>query len=127
MPVNSPARGKLYIKTHGCQMNEYDSAKMADVLAAEHGLELTAELVGHHPAAADHVLSRVVGVLPQHPVVRVRLHPEVAADAGVLAEHGVAVVADPQLGRGDALVECDEHVVDLRVDHALARLREALA
>ena len=34
--------GKLYIKTHGCQMNEYDSAKMADVLAASHGLELTA-------------------------------------------------------------------------------------
>jgi tRNA-2-methylthio-N6-dimethylallyladenosine synthase len=33
--------GKLFIKTHGCQMNEYDSAKMADVLAASHGLELT--------------------------------------------------------------------------------------
>jgi len=33
--------GKLFIKTHGCQMNEYDSARMADVLAAEHGLELT--------------------------------------------------------------------------------------
>ena len=33
--------GKLYIKTHGCQMNEYDSDKMADVLAASHGLELT--------------------------------------------------------------------------------------
>lgn len=32
---------KLFIKTHGCQMNEYDSAKMADVLAASHGLELT--------------------------------------------------------------------------------------
>ncbi len=32
---------KLYIKTHGCQMNEYDSEKMADVLAASHGLELT--------------------------------------------------------------------------------------
>ncbi|HBD19100.1 MAG TPA: tRNA (N6-isopentenyl adenosine(37)-C2)-methylthiotransferase MiaB [Arenimonas sp.] len=32
---------KLYIETHGCQMNEYDSARMADVLAAEHGLELT--------------------------------------------------------------------------------------
>jgi tRNA-2-methylthio-N6-dimethylallyladenosine synthase len=30
--------GKLYIKTFGCQMNEYDSAKMADVLAASHGL-----------------------------------------------------------------------------------------
>jgi tRNA-2-methylthio-N6-dimethylallyladenosine synthase len=33
--------GKLFIKTHGCQMNEYDSGKMADVLAASHGLELT--------------------------------------------------------------------------------------
>ncbi|PBJ82342.1 tRNA (N6-isopentenyl adenosine(37)-C2)-methylthiotransferase MiaB [Lysobacteraceae bacterium NML93-0399] len=36
-----PVRGKLYIQTHGCQMNEYDSAKMADVLAAAEGLELT--------------------------------------------------------------------------------------
>ncbi|TAK37848.1 MAG: tRNA (N6-isopentenyl adenosine(37)-C2)-methylthiotransferase MiaB [Lysobacteraceae bacterium] len=34
-------RGKLYIQTHGCQMNEYDSARMADVLAASDGLELT--------------------------------------------------------------------------------------
>ncbi|WP_395683785.1 tRNA (N6-isopentenyl adenosine(37)-C2)-methylthiotransferase MiaB [Dokdonella sp.] len=34
---------KLFIKTHGCQMNEYDSAKMADVLRASHGLELTQE------------------------------------------------------------------------------------
>ena len=32
---------KLYIKTHGCQMNEYDSAKMADVLRVAHGLERT--------------------------------------------------------------------------------------
>ncbi|MGN6329818.1 MAG: tRNA (N6-isopentenyl adenosine(37)-C2)-methylthiotransferase MiaB [Rhodanobacter sp.] len=33
--------GKLFIKTHGCQMNEYDSAKMADVLRESHGMELT--------------------------------------------------------------------------------------
>jgi tRNA-2-methylthio-N6-dimethylallyladenosine synthase len=33
--------GKLYIKTHGCQMNEYDSDRMAEVLAASHGLDLT--------------------------------------------------------------------------------------
>ncbi len=33
--------GKLYIKTFGCQMNEYDSEKMADVLRESHGLELT--------------------------------------------------------------------------------------
>jgi tRNA-2-methylthio-N6-dimethylallyladenosine synthase len=41
MPGTPPRKGKLYIKTHGCQMNEYDSARMADVLLAEHGLELT--------------------------------------------------------------------------------------
>ena len=34
-------RRKVYIQTHGCQMNEYDSARMADVLAASDGLELT--------------------------------------------------------------------------------------
>lgn len=32
---------KLYIKTNGCQMNEYDSSKMADVLFASHGLVKT--------------------------------------------------------------------------------------
>ncbi len=32
---------KLYIKTHGCQMNEYDSARMADLLGETHELELT--------------------------------------------------------------------------------------
>ena len=42
---------KLYIKTHGCQMNEYDSTKMADVLAASHQLELTQD-----PAQADVLL-----------------------------------------------------------------------
>ncbi|MEM6708361.1 MAG: tRNA (N6-isopentenyl adenosine(37)-C2)-methylthiotransferase MiaB [Pseudomonadota bacterium] len=30
-------RRRLYVKTHGCQMNEYDSARMADVLAESHG------------------------------------------------------------------------------------------
>jgi tRNA-2-methylthio-N6-dimethylallyladenosine synthase len=30
--------GKLYIRTFGCQMNEYDSDKMADVLRDSHGL-----------------------------------------------------------------------------------------
>jgi tRNA-2-methylthio-N6-dimethylallyladenosine synthase len=39
--IAAPKRGKLFIKTHGCQMNEYDSARMADVLAAAEGLDLT--------------------------------------------------------------------------------------
>ncbi len=32
---------KLFIKTHGCQMNEYDSARMADLLGDSHQMELT--------------------------------------------------------------------------------------
>ncbi len=35
--------GKVFIKTHGCQMNEYDSAKMLDVLAEGCDLSLTDE------------------------------------------------------------------------------------
>jgi len=35
--------GKVFIKTHGCQMNEYDSAKMLDVLADGCNLSLTDE------------------------------------------------------------------------------------
>jgi len=42
---------KLYIKTHGCQMNEYDSSRIADVLAASHQLEVTQD-----PALADVML-----------------------------------------------------------------------
>lgn len=32
---------KLYVKTFGCQMNEYDSARSADLLAESHGLVRT--------------------------------------------------------------------------------------
>ncbi len=33
-----PVSKKLYIKTHGCQMNEYDSARMRDLLGESHDL-----------------------------------------------------------------------------------------
>jgi tRNA-2-methylthio-N6-dimethylallyladenosine synthase len=48
---------RLYIRTFGCQMNEYDSAKMADVLRAEHGMEPTGD-----PAAADVILFNTCSV-----------------------------------------------------------------
>ncbi len=48
---------KLYIKTFGCQMNEYDSARMADVLAESHGLELTSR-----PEEADVLLLNTCSV-----------------------------------------------------------------
>ncbi|MDQ5884392.1 MAG: tRNA-2-methylthio-N6-dimethylallyladenosine synthase [Pseudomonadota bacterium] len=42
---------KLFIKTNGCQMNEYDSSKMADVLKASHDLSIT-----DNPEEADVIL-----------------------------------------------------------------------
>ncbi|MDP7271805.1 MAG: tRNA (N6-isopentenyl adenosine(37)-C2)-methylthiotransferase MiaB, partial [Gammaproteobacteria bacterium] len=49
--------GKLYIKTFGCQMNEYDSARMVDVLHASDGLSLTED-----PAEADVLLLNTCSV-----------------------------------------------------------------
>jgi tRNA-2-methylthio-N6-dimethylallyladenosine synthase len=48
---------KLFIKTFGCQMNEYDSSKMADVLRASHGFEVTTD-----PEAADLLLLNTCSV-----------------------------------------------------------------
>ena len=56
---------KLFIKTHGCQMNEYDSAKMLDVLRESESVELTQSpedadilLLGDQPAAGPGKLGR---------------------------------------------------------------------
>ncbi|MDP2092127.1 MAG: tRNA (N6-isopentenyl adenosine(37)-C2)-methylthiotransferase MiaB, partial [Pseudohongiella sp.] len=35
-------RKKVFIKTHGCQMNEYDSSRMLDLLQETHGADLVA-------------------------------------------------------------------------------------
>ena len=48
---------KVFIKTFGCQMNEYDSAKMADVLGAAQGYEPTDD-----PEAADLILFNTCSV-----------------------------------------------------------------
>jgi tRNA-2-methylthio-N6-dimethylallyladenosine synthase len=48
---------KLYIRTFGCQMNEYDSGKMADILQARNGLQQTAD-----PAEADVILFNTCSV-----------------------------------------------------------------
>jgi tRNA-2-methylthio-N6-dimethylallyladenosine synthase len=41
--MSSQATRKLFIKTYGCQMNEYDSSRISDVLADSHNLELTTD------------------------------------------------------------------------------------
>jgi tRNA-2-methylthio-N6-dimethylallyladenosine synthase len=49
--------GKVYIRTFGCQMNEYDSDKLADVLRAAAGLEPT-----DRPDEADLILFNTCSV-----------------------------------------------------------------
>src|SRR6187401_1167380 len=61
---------KVYIRTFGCQMNEYDSDKMADVLAATEGFEKTAD-----PAEADLILFNTCSV-------REKAQEKVFADLG---------------------------------------------
>jgi len=63
MTVRVPRRAgrhapqRVYIKTFGCQMNEYDSARMADVLAAAEGIERT-----DRPEDADVILFNTCAV-----------------------------------------------------------------
>ena len=56
-PVFKTKERKLYIKTFGCQMNEYDSAKTADLLGESHNLTLVAT-----PEEADVLLLNTCSV-----------------------------------------------------------------
>jgi tRNA-2-methylthio-N6-dimethylallyladenosine synthase len=89
---------KLFIRTFGCQMNEYDSDRMADVLAGE-GLTLT-----DRPDDADVILFNTCSVREKaqervfHDLGRVRAlkveRPEVLIGVGgcVASQEGAAIV-----------------------------------
>jgi len=91
---------KLYIKTYGCQMNEYDSDKMADVLHATHGMVTTPT-----PEDADAILFNTCSVREKaqekvfHELGRVKhfksARPEVIIGVGgcVASQEGEAIVA----------------------------------
>jgi tRNA-2-methylthio-N6-dimethylallyladenosine synthase len=66
--------GKVFIKTFGCQMNEYDSARMADLLRAAEGLEQTDD-----PDGADVILFNTCSV-------REKAQEKVFSDLGVVRE-----------------------------------------
>ncbi len=65
---------KLYIKTFGCQMNEYDSGKMADLLHADEGMVMT-----DRPEDADVVLLNTCSI-------REKAEDKVFSDLGRLRE-----------------------------------------
>ena len=91
---------KYYIKTFGCQMNEYDSSKMADVLNAAHGMVAAAT-----PEDADVILFNTCSVRERaqervfHDLGRVRAlkaqRPELIIGVGgcVASQEGAAIVA----------------------------------
>ncbi len=90
---------KLYIRTFGCQMNEYDSDKMADVLEASDGLTLT-----ERPEDADVILFNTCSVREKaqervfHDLGRVRAlkaeRPDLIIGVGgcVASQEGAAIV-----------------------------------
>ena len=91
---------KLFIRTFGCQMNEYDSDKMADVLAASDGVVKT-----DNPEEADIILFNTCSVREKaqekvfHDLGRVRhlkqLNPNLVIGVGgcVASQEGAAIVA----------------------------------
>lgn len=91
---------------------------------------VTTAVLGHgaaHDTAPD-VVRRVLSVLPEGPMANVRLHPSVARSTAIAELPScVTVIADHDMGPADAVVELADHVVDLRIDQALARVREVLA
>jgi tRNA-2-methylthio-N6-dimethylallyladenosine synthase len=90
---------KLYIRTFGCQMNEYDSDRMADVLAQSDGLALT-----DRPDDADVILFNTCSVREKaqervfHDLGRVRAlkqhNPDLIIGVGgcVASQEGAAIV-----------------------------------
>ena len=90
---------KLYIRTFGCQMNEYDSDKMADVLQASDALTLT-----ERPEDADVILFNTCSVREKaqervfHDLGRVRAlkadNPDLIIGVGgcVASQEGAALV-----------------------------------
>jgi flagellar assembly protein FliH len=95
--------------------------------------ELTEALVGHElrsaPDTAADVVARVLAQRPADAPFTVRLHPDVVghAQSSELADAGVRLVPDARLDPADAVIEVEEHVVDLRMRSALERVREVLS
>jgi len=91
---------KLFIRTFGCQMNEYDSEKMADVLNAAEGVVRT-----ESPEDADIILFNTCSVREKaqekvfHDLGRIRhlkkLNPDIVIGVGgcVASQEGDAIVA----------------------------------
>lgn len=93
-------------------------ARLEEQAAALAG-ELTATILGELRVDVDAV-RRALALAPEGDIVALRVHPSQVVEAEV------RVIADPSLEVGDALVEYDDHVLDLRISTALDRVRAVL-
>ena len=113
---------RVFIKTFGCQMNEYDSDKMADVLHAAEGLELT-----DRPEDADVILFNTCSIREKaqekvfHDLGRVR--PLKQANPNLLIGVGGCVASQ----EGAAIVKRAPYVDVVFGPQTLHRLPELLA
>ncbi len=98
--------------------------------AATLAVAVTAEVLGLRAAeqTPEDVLRRALEVLPDDAAaVTLKLSPTVARHAlEVGLPASVTVTVDPDLCPADVLVELHDHVLDLRVERAVTRVREAL-
>ncbi len=113
---------KLYLRTFGCQMNEYDSARMADTLHAAEGFEPTDD-----PAQADLILFNTCSVREKaqekvfHDLGRVRELK--AANPGLLIGVGGCVASQ----EGGRIVQRAPYVDVVFGPQTLHRLPELIA
>src|SRR5260370_15747355 len=96
--------GRLYIKTFGCQMNEYDSGKKRDVLEAAHGMTRT-----DNPAEADGPLvntcsvrekaqEKVFSLLREWRLIKQQApHEVIGVGGGVASPYGDGITAPAPL------------------------------
>ncbi|MEY2620504.1 MAG: hypothetical protein RIT26_324 [Pseudomonadota bacterium] len=116
--ADTPGR-KVYIKTFGCQMNEYDSDKMADVLGAAQGYEKTDD-----PEQADLILFNTCSV-------REKAQEKVFSDLGRvkhLKQRGVKIAVGGCVAsqEGAAIIERAPYVDVVFGPQTLHRLPELL-
>ena len=111
---------KVFIKTFGCQMNEYDSAKMADVLHAAEGYETT-----NNPDEADLILFNTCSVREkaQEKVFRDLGRVKHLKDKGALIGVGGCVASQ----EGEEIIRRAPYVDVVFGPQTLHRLPELLA
>jgi tRNA-2-methylthio-N6-dimethylallyladenosine synthase len=112
---------KLYLRTFGCQMNEYDSDRIADVLREAEGLELTPD-----PAQADVIVFNTCSV-------REKAQEKVFTDLGTVkylkrSRPGVLIAVGGCVAsqEGPAIVERAPYVDVIFGPQTLHRLPELL-